>query len=154
MLEIQVYTRGDEIRTRRKILDTLRRNNIENIKEHVWPSRISTDNIDTLPELQKYKEFKEWAKNNNIELKPYFKQQTKNKKDKKYTEIILPVASIAIYLNNKIQYVFPSNKNGIKYNINDFLTGLKQKKLTSKLQNNIDIKNLITETSVLAKTKN
>lgn len=132
-IKVEVYTRGEEIRLRRKILDTLRRSGIKNIKEHVWPKKINAKDIYSLMELEKYREFKEWANKNEINLDPFFKERIKESKDKKYKEITLPVASIATYLDNEIKCVFPCRYKKTDFTISDFIDPLKNKTENKKL---------------------
>lgn len=135
-VRVELYTRSDEVCVRRKILDVLEELELDELKVNVWPKRVRISGSRRWSELKKFDEFREWAEKNNMDLKPHFKKYNYEKKssEKEYEEIIFPVASIGLYYNDELVFVFPSSKGDKIYTLGDCISLLKENEIPKKLK--------------------
>lgn len=153
-IKTEIYTRPDEVRIRKKVLDTIENYSLENIKINIWPKRIKLTDSRSWPEIEKYREFRNWSEKNGFHLYPHFKRKLQKNKSTRddHEEIIFPTISLAIYKNSKLQFVFPSTKKDIHYSVGDLINALKNEKTPEKLKNTI-IEDIINNKSFQKKNK-
>lgn len=153
--KIELFTRPDEIKLREMIREEIE--NLElvrldlDIEVGVWPKRVRVSDSRSWDIIDNYQRYRDWAEKNGLELYPAFKRQLveNNYTDETYEEIIFPIASVAIYENSNIEFVFPSGsvnpQEEIIYKVGDFINLLKNKEIDKKLRDT-NIQNTIKQT--------
>lgn len=141
--KLELFTRPDEIRLRKKIMEDIENTDLDNILDievGVWPKRVKVSDKRSWSIIENYQRYRGWAEKNGLSLYPGFKRELieNNYINKHYEEIIFPIVSIAIYKNDDIVFVFPSTKTDTGkesyYKVGDFINLLKNKKINKKLK--------------------
>lgn len=130
---VEIFTRPEEIKLRKKIKKDLKNHTKNNLKIDikVWPKRVKISDSRHWTPIKKFKKYRNWAKKNDLDLHPGFKRNKveNDLTDEKYIEIIFPTISIAIYKDDKLEFVFPTTqkkkKEKIYYKVGDLINSLK-----------------------------
>ncbi len=141
---IEMFTRPEEIKLRKKIKKELKNHTIDNLnlEINVWPKRVKVSNSRHWKPIKKFNQYSDWAEKNNLDLRPGFKKKTVENDftNERYIEIIFPTISIAIYKEEILKFVFPTtqktNETKTYYKVGDLINSLKGD-LQPKLYNTI-----------------
>lgn len=114
-------------RTIQKLQKYDREGRIDDLTVQSWPSKVAlTDDCWGTDTVERFETFRAWAERHAVRICPPFeiREQTSLVDDDSTPMVVLPTLCLAIYIDGKLESVFPHRSEKTEYTVGDAMADL------------------------------
>lgn len=130
---VSIHTRPtlliDPVDAKITTLESLSANGvIDDVAMHSWPAEVPVDDREQFGDvLATFSLFSDWADLNDVSVRPPFAVRTKRSSitDESTTVLSTPVMSLAVYVDDRLQWVYPHTDGETTHTVTDGVARIK-----------------------------